>query len=332
MQPRRGFGWPGDSRNVRPMQEGSRRVAVTARAKVNLVLDIGGIRDDGYHEIRSVMQSVSLADTVTVSVEHAPAPPSGGAIEVTSSCPHVPLGPSNTAWKAAAVLLDCAGLVDRGLRVWVHIEKKIPMGAGLAGGSADAAATLTGLSHVLGLGLSLFDLRELGARVGADVPFCIAGGTHVVQGKGDVLLGLARSPSFWVVIVKPPVSVSTAWAYRAYDESWPKPVQGTEALLNMAGAIGRGDVRAIAKSLFNGFEGPVLREFPDIARAKQLALDSGALGAVMTGSGSAVIGVFEGRAAAVQAAEEIRGRSGWFVEACSTENEGCTVVNSTMEG
>lgn len=324
---------PGDSRKVSPAREEPRQVAVAARAKVNLVLDIGGIRGDGYHEITSVMQSVSLADTVFVAVHRAAERPAcGGVIEVTCSSPDVPPGPSNMASKAAAVLLGAAGLDGSGLLVRIHIEKSIPMGAGLAGGSADAAATLVGLNLALGLGYSNAQLWELGARVGADVPFCITGGIALARGKGEVLAGLGPGPRFWMVVVKPPISVSTPWAYRAYDESSLKPVQGAAAIRNMTEAVRLGDVKAIAQSLFNAFEGPVMKEFPDIARAKQLALDSGALGAVMTGSGSAVIGIFEGKTAAVRAAEEIWRQSGWFALACATENEGCTVIDSNAKG
>jgi 4-diphosphocytidyl-2-C-methyl-D-erythritol kinase len=173
-------------------------LVLKARAKINLALDVLFRRPDGYHEVAMVMQSVALADRVTLEAD--------SAISVAATAAELECGPSNLAYRAAALLRERCG-VDCGVRI--TLEKNIPLAAGLAGGSADAAAVLRGLNRLWGLGLKLAELENIGAALGSDVPFCLRGGTALATGRGEALAPLPPLPSVWVVLAKPPVAVST---------------------------------------------------------------------------------------------------------------------------
>ena len=254
-----------------------------AFAKVNLTLDITGRRSDGYHLLRMVTQSVGLFDRVTLSADD------GGGIRIV--CAKCVVEPAcNTAFRAAEAFFRKTGITNPGLEV--RIEKQIPVSAGMAGGSADAAAVLTGLNVLSGRPLSEKELCELGLEIGADVPFCLCGSTMLAEGVGELLTPLSPIPDCLFVIAKPEAGMSTAECYRRYDslEISPSAHPDNE---DMLAAVAAGNIGGIASHLSNVLEfaapqGPV-------AAIKQILLAGGALGASMTGSGTAVFGIFDSR-------------------------------------
>ena len=257
------------------------KVFLRAFAKVNYALEVRGRREDGYHEISTVMQSVSLTDEV--EIEHA-----GEGFELAVEPESVEVGPpgENTVYKARKMLGE---LVDFRLPVKVRLRKRIPTGAGLGGGSADAAATLVGLNELFGLGLSAVQLREVGLRVGADVPFCLSGGTALGEGIGEVLKPLPAPPPHYLIIIKPAASSSTARIYHAYDEH---PEERTPSVALVVDALRAGDLGALARSLGNHLA-PVTKSLvPEVQPLEEELRRVGALGASMSGSGTAVFGIF----------------------------------------
>ncbi|HZC19803.1 MAG TPA: 4-(cytidine 5'-diphospho)-2-C-methyl-D-erythritol kinase [Rubrobacteraceae bacterium] len=266
-----------------------------AFAKVNYALEVRGLRKDGYHEISSVMQSVSLADEV--EIEHT-----GEGFGLVVEPEGAEAGPpeENTVYRAWGLLGELAGFR---LPVKVRLRKRIPTGAGLGGGSADAAATLVGLNELFGLGLSAVQLREVGLRVGADVPFCLSGGTALGEGIGEVLRPLPGPPPHHLVLAKPAVGARTARIYRAYDER----LEGGNAFVApVAEALLAGDLGAFARALGNDLAAVTKDLVPEVRALEEELLRAGAMGAAMSGSGTAVFGVFETEAEAWVAAEELR--------------------------
>lgn len=264
-------------------------LTLPAYAKINLALSIEGRRPDGYHLLRTVMQSIDLADTVRVEV----LPDSG--IELTVSEPEIPTDRKNTAYRAAEAFLQAAGC-DRSVRI--AIEKRIPSQAGLGGASADAAAVLRALDQLVGP-VGEEPLLEIAAKIGADVPFCLCGGTRLCEGIGERMTVLPDLPTLWVVLCKPPFGVSTPAAFAAYDALLSPPRVEVDALCT---AIAQGDRAQIGACCGNALEAVVDR--PEIAKCKAALRKAGALGAAMTGSGSVIYGLFADEASAVAAAEK----------------------------
>lgn len=264
-----------------------------ARAKINLTLDITGRRSDGYHELETVMQTLALSDFLTFL-------PAAGEISVTCSHPEVPAGEGNLVWKAAVLIKELAG-GNKGAKI--ELKKNIPVAAGLAGGSADAAAALKGLNRLWNAGLTEGELLALGERLGADVPFCLLGGTALARGKGEVLTPLPSLKGLGVVLVKPPFGVSTAAAYRLYDRlgGGPRP-----ANRQMLAALEKKDLPAVGRLLGNVFEGPVFSLYPELREVKEALLRAGVLGASLSGSGPAVFGLCRDREQAAQVAGRLR--------------------------
>lgn len=253
-----------------------RELRLRAFAKVNYALDVRGLRADGYHEIRTVMQSISLADEVNLR--------SAGAGFDLSLDPRVEIGSRerNTTYLAWKQLQKLTG--DE-LPCEVTLRKKIPTGAGLGGGSADAAAVLVGLNELFGLGLRPDELRGIAAKVGADVPFCISGGTAFGEGVGEILTQLPAPPAHHLVVAKPQGSADTGKIYRAYDVARVKSVRSAEPVVS---ALTHGSLRGLAAALGNDLA-PVTRGFvPEVDALEQKLLVLGALGASMSGSGTAV--------------------------------------------
>lgn len=255
---------------------------INAYAKINLTLDITGRRADGYHLLHMVMQSVSLCDRLTLTVGEP-------GIRILCGRADVPCDESNTVYKAAAAFFAFSGLRPG---VTVEIQKNIPSQAGLGGGSADAAAVLHELNRIYRTGYSTETLCEIGVKVGADVPFCVLGGTALAEGIGEKLTALPPVPRCHLVICKPPVGVDTKKAYALADSHGAAGVY-TEAMLR---AIHLGDLHAVAESLGNGFE--QVMQLDDVTNIKRTMKSMGALGACMSGSGSAVYGIFEDETAA----------------------------------
>lgn len=278
-------------------------------AKINLHLDIVGRREDGYHDVVTVMQSLSLCDRVTVSLRE------DAAITVGCNREGVPTDERNLAVRAARLYIDAIG-VAYGLHI--EIEKKIPMAAGMAGGSADAGATLRALNRLFDKPLDTDALCALGARLGADVPFCIVGGSAYADGRGDCLHPFAPMPDCTIVAACGGEGVSTPWAYRLLDEAYsdfdgtsyvPRSTDALEAAMNDK------DIRAVCEAMYNVFEAPVLSARPVAAAIRQMMLDGGALGAMMSGSGPSVFGIFDDSTLAEKVAERLL-NDGYFAECC----------------
>ena len=262
-------------------------ITIQAPAKVNLYLRIIGRRADGYHLLDSLMVPVSLCDALTITV-------SGGRPELVVTCddPAVPGGETNLAYKAAALLCGETGVRAK---IAIALRKQIPAGAGLGGGSSDAAAVLKGLNALLSLRLSEDQLCPLAARLGADVPFFIPCRPAKVAGVGEILTAVPPLPSRWLVIVVPPFGVSTPWAYRRFDELSPPAMLQTNVASQPPTNPWAREV------LINDLERAVLPEYPQIERIKEQLLRLGADGALMSGSGSAVFALFHKQAVAEQA-------------------------------
>lgn len=256
-------------------------VTVKARAKINLTLDIVGRRPDGYHNVAMVMQSVSLCDTVTVGFADG----EGDSAAVKCGYPGVPCDERNIAVKAARAFYRYTKAAPR--PVTIDIDKLIPTGAGLAGGSADGAAVVLGLNRLYDTHLSMDEMADICAHVGSDVPFTLLGGTRLATDTGTTLQKLPAMPRCFVVIVKPEVSVSTAEAYAKCDAMPPKGFLYTDEVVSR---LYRRDIRGVCNCLYNEFE--QVLTLPEISEIKRLMISHKAWGASMTGSGSAVYGIF----------------------------------------
>lgn len=259
----------------------------TAYAKINLGLDILGRREDGYHEVRMVMQSVGLSDEVLVR------PGSGDykrpRIEIATNVPGLSCGPDNLAYKAAALLARQAGKIPN---VRIELKKSIFLAAGLAGGSADAAAVLRALNRYWRLGLTAAELKTTAAALGSDVPFCIEGGTALARGRGELIEQLPDLPQTAVVLAKPKnLEVSTAWVYKNYR---PERVISYPDIRGIAARLSRG-ARACVPCMGNVLETVTIPAHPAIARLKAAMLGAGAYFAMMSGSGPTVFALAETR-------------------------------------
>ena len=264
----------------------------SACAKINLTLDITGRRKDGYHTLRSVLQSVSLCDRVFLF------PAENGTVTVECSAADVPCGAENTVLQAAEAFFRRSG-TRGGARF--KIEKRIPRRAGLGGGSADAAAALRLLNRFFGTRLSAHALREIGLEAGADVPFCVEGGAALAEGVGELLRPLPGLAPCTFVICKPAPGVSTGEAYAAFDRSGRFGDVFTGAMLQ---ALRSGELSAVAPRLGNVFES--VCAVPEVRGIRDRLLACGALGACMTGSGSAVFGLFDSESRASRCAGAMR--------------------------
>lgn len=253
-----------------------------AYAKLNFTLEILGKRSDGYHDLRSVMQQISLCDDIEIDVG------TGEDWKLECSQENVPQDGSNLAWKAAGVFYKSLGKDPQGLTI--RINKRIPSQAGLGGGSADAAAVLKALNAHEGEPFSVTELADLGAKVGSDVPFCVIGGTAMVTGRGETVAPITPMADCYYCIAMPDFAMSTSDVYAVFDREDSSRCPDSEA---MARAMGEGELVRIAGYVSNAMEPIVAAQHPRIFEMKAAMLDSGALGTSMTGSGSAVYGIFD---------------------------------------
>lgn len=286
---------------------GDTLLTLSANAKINLTLDILGTREDGYHEVAMIMQEISLHDTLSMGKINQGI---SLTIVIEGQQGTLPADESNLCWKAAALVQKEYNLQEG---VEIHLTKRIPMAAGLAGGSADAAAVLKGMNHLFRLGMTEARLCELGARLGSDIPFCIMGGTMLATGRGEVLTRLPSFPRLSVVLAKPPVGVSTAWAYKTYDAGYDGPHPDNEAMLE---AIHGEDAHKAAGLLCNVLEGVTETEHPVIADYKRLMMEHGAMASMMSGSGPTVFGLVREKQQAWHLADTLKkydGEAGVFV-------------------
>ena len=266
-----------------------------APAKLNLSLDVTGRRDDGFHELVMLMQTVSLADTLTIHRQDT------GRITASCSLHFIPTDERNLAVRAAQRYLEAIGETGQG--VHIHMDKRIPVGAGMGGGSADAAAVLRGMDRLFGGLLGRKGLEELACAVGSDVAFCVAGGTALARGRGERLEDLLPLPDCRFVVCKPDFSISTPELYRKLDSVALRRHPDTAGLLQ---AIKEGTLREACRRMYNVFEDVPDRRMRTVGEIRGRLLDHGALGAMMTGTGSAVFGVFETEQAAQNACEALR--------------------------
>ena len=287
-------------------------VTVEAPAKLNLTLDVLGKREDGYHEMKMVMQSVSLADTLTL--EETP----GEGIALFSNLSFLPTDGRNLAVVAAREFEKAAGCKMGHLEI--RIQKRIPVCAGTAGGSSDAAAVLRGLNELIGRRFSLVQLAGIGRGVGSDVPYCVLGGTALAEGRGELITPLPQLPACWVVMAKPGFSISTPELFAQFDGKKTRCRPNTEGVLT---ALEGGDLGGVARRMFNVFEEVLpFRKRERVEELKCLLLDHGALGACMTGTGPTVFGLFSEEAAAWEAYQELKNhcRDTFLTQALGSQN------------
>ena len=257
------------------------RITLKAYAKINLGLDVVRRLENGYHEVRMVMQNIDLYDKVNIYRNRT------GEIKVTTNLGFLPTGPDNLVYKAAALLKDEFNIKDG---VTLDLYKFIPVAAGMAGGSTDAAAVLKGMNKMFNLGLSDEELMVRGAKLGADIPYCIMGGTALAEGIGELLTKLPDCPSCYVVIGKPPISVSTKYVYEhlVLDENTVHPdIDG------IVDSINNGNIYGVADRLSNVLETVTETAYPIISKIKSRMMDMGALNSIMSGSGPTVFGLFD---------------------------------------
>lgn len=264
------------------------RQSFRAFAKINVSLDITGRRENGYHDIKTIMQSVSLYDDITVENGK-------NGINISSSCPYLATDKRNTAYKAAELFFEKSGISDG---ADIYIDKRIPMGAGLGGGSADAATVLNVLNGMYGFPLSNDEILQTALLCGADVPFCVQGGTCLAEGLGEELTNLPPFPDCFIVIAKPDMSINTKAAYKAYDKLAVTEHPLTDEIIS---CIRNSDLHGISVRVFNVLEEAAKEKYKELGRFKGIMLESGALGSAMTGSGSAVFGIFDNRSRAYAA-------------------------------
>lgn len=276
-------------------------LTLKAPAKINYLLDVIRRRPDGYHDLRMVMQRVNLCDEITVTLSDSP--------EITVLCGKngVPDGPGNIAWKAARAMLDLAGT---GQGAAISITKNIPVAAGLGGGSSDAASVLMGMNVLLGLDFSDERLMEIGVKLGADVPFFIFKKSALAEGVGEQLTAMPAMPAAWVLLVNPGVHVSTAWVYRNLQ------LTNRPELAKLPYFYG--SIEDVCTVLSNDLESVTIPAFPVIADIKAAMLRSGALGAMMSGSGPTVFGLFRNQETAECARKTLIADTGWFAVAVET--------------
>jgi 4-diphosphocytidyl-2-C-methyl-D-erythritol kinase len=272
-----------------------------APAKVNFRLDVVARRPDGYHDLRMIMQRIDLCDEISITLSDTP------GIRVSCGRQGVPDGPGNIAWKAADALVRLFG---REVGMDIAITKHVPVAAGLGGGSSDAATVLMGVNDLLGLGLSPQRLMEIGVTLGADVPFFIFQRPALAEGVGDRLTPLEGVPPVWLVLVNPNVHVSTAWVYQNLQ------LTTTRSAANIS--LFYESVTELCAVLANDLETVTVQRFPVITEIKERLLEAGADGALMSGSGPTVFGVFSREEDARRAAEELAREHDWFVTAVRT--------------
>lgn len=264
-----------------------------AYAKINLGLDVVGRLPNGYHEVRMVMQTVDISDVLTFARAES-------GIALTADAGELPLNEDNLIWRAARLMQTECGA--GGVRV--RLEKHIPIAAGMAGGSTDAAAALRGMRQLYGLDMTDERLRELGVRIGADVPYCVMGGTALAEGIGEKLTQLPAPPEAVLIVAKPDINVSTKYVYEHLDAQADVPHPDIDGML---AALRAQDLGGITERLGNVLESVTETNYPVIGSLKRVMLEHGAAGSLMSGSGPTVFGIFADENAARGAADAIRG-------------------------
>lgn len=269
-----------------------------AYGKINLALNVGDTRPDGFHEVSMIMQSVSVWDEITLEKRN------DETITLECNLPFLGANEKNIAYRAALLMQQTYGTGGFHIRLF----KKIPIAAGMAGGSADAAAVIKGVNRLYNLGLSMEEMMELGARLGSDIPFCLLGGTCLATGRGEKLQRILPMRETHVALVKPNFGISTPWSYSHFD---PEKAVKKADIPAMIEAIGKGDLDEVCALMANQLEAAALEEYPVIGQIEQDLVELGATGAMMTGSGPTVFGLFKKYETAREAVRRCKARYPW---------------------
>ena len=270
------------------------RLELKALGKINLGLDVLGRRENGYHDVRMVMQTVYLYDRIIMKKSKTP------GIRLETNLYYLPVNENNLAYQAAQMLMD-EFHIEEG--VSIQLDKHIPVAAGMAGGSSNAAAVLFGINRMFSLGLSQKELMERGVKLGADVPYCIMRGTVLAEGIGEILTPLSPMPKCYVLIAKPAISGSTKMVYEKLDSH---EIEDHPDIDGILAGLKAGDLKKVAGSMGNVLERVTVDAYPVIDQIKKMMIKEGALNAMMSGSGPTVFGIFEEKATARKAADAIR--------------------------
>lgn len=265
---------------------------IKAYAKINLGLDVVRRLENGYHEVKMIMQTVNLYDELTLKRTTA-------GIRLTSDSGELPLDENNLIYKAARLMQEHYGIAEG---VSVKLKKNIPIAAGMAGGSTDAAATMLAMKELFGLETSKAELMKLGVKIGADVPYCILGGTALAEGIGEKLTPLPKAPECHLLVAKPDINVSTKYVYEHLDAAGVTKHPDIDGMVN---AIERGSLQGIIERLGNVLETVTISAYPVISVIKDRMKELGAQGSLMSGSGPTVFGIFTEQEKAIRAYEEI---------------------------
>ena len=272
------------------------KIQLKALAKINLGLDVLRRREDGYHEVKMIMQTIGLHDDLEIRKTKTP------GIQVKTNLYYLPTNENNLVYKAAKLLMDEFQIQDG---VSIQLKKRIPVAAGMAGGSSDGAAVLWGINQMYGLGLSMQALTERGVRLGADVPYCIQRGTALAEGIGEKLSVLPPMPKCTILIAKPGISVSTKFVYENLHANDLKPEQHPD-VDSMIEAMRQKDLGLLCSRMGNVLETVTIPAYPVINEIKRTMMDNGAIGSMMSGSGPTVFGIFDSPVAAKQAMKAVR--------------------------
>lgn len=272
------------------------KIQLKALAKINLGLDVLRRREDGYHDVKMIMQTIGLHDDLEIRKTKTP------GIQVKTNLYYLPTNENNLVYKAAKLLMDEFQIQDG---VSIQLKKRIPVAAGMAGGSSDGAAVLWGINQMYGLGLSMQALMERGVRLGADVPYCIQRGTALAEGIGEKLSVLPPMPKCTILIAKPGISVSTKFVYENLHANDLKPEQHPD-VDSMIEAMRQKDLGLLCSRMGNVLETVTIPAYPVINEIKRTMMDNGAIGSMMSGSGPTVFGIFDSPAAAKQAMKAVR--------------------------
>ena len=272
------------------------KIQLKALAKINLGLDVLRRREDGYHEVKMIMQTIGLHDDLEIRKTKTP------GIQVKTNLYYLPTNENNLVYKAAKLLMDEFQIQDG---VSIQLKKRIPVAAGMAGGSSDGAAVLWGINQMYGLGLSMQALMERGVRLGADVPYCIQRGTALAEGIGEKLSVLPPMPKCTILIAKPGISVSTKFVYENLHANDLKPEQHPD-VDSMIEAMRQKDLGLLWSRMGNVLETVTIPAYPVINEIKRTMMDNGAIGSMMSGSGPTVFGIFDSPVAAKQAMKAVR--------------------------
>lgn len=291
-------------------------ISLKVPAKINLALDIGQKREDGYHFMKMIMQAINLFDYVKIEKTDS------NDIIIECNDPQIPIDENNVCFKAANTFFSKTNIINCGIKI--TIEKNIPVQAGLGGGSADGAGVLVGLNEMFEANLSIESLCRIGVLIGADIPFCIVGSTATAEGIGDIIQPIPNLPECYIVVCKQPLGVSTKEAFEAYDkEVYSNPFDFSKAVA----AVVMGDLQLISNELYNSFEEFI--DLPETKKIKTIMADYDCLNSLMSGSGSAIFGLFDNKRDAQKCMNELK-ESYPQTFLCHPYNKGVSIIEEIL--